>query len=228
MRDQKWANLASDHINHEKARFVGRATEIGNADRITQPYGGFVAGQFAMRDETKPIIIDSRQRRRRHDGQRSGSSHKLSTVHNHPAINLQIDSGFNLDSVYTKKNQFSVKKGPTRMKATIWHNPNCGTSRKTLAILDETDGVELTVIEYLKTPPTAEKLGALYRQAGMTPRQGLRTRGSPAEELGLLEADAEAILAAMAKDPTLIERPLVETEKGVRLCRPQDIVREIL
>lgn len=114
------------------------------------------------------------------------------------------------------------------MKATIWHNPNCGTSRKTLAILQETDGVELTVVEYLKAPPTAEKLKTLFERAGITPREGLRTRGSPAEELGLLEADAETILKTMAKEPILIERPLVETEKGVRLCRPQDVVREIL
>ena len=114
------------------------------------------------------------------------------------------------------------------MKATIWHNPNCGTSRKTLAILQEADGVELTVVEYLKTPPTAEKLRALYERAGITPREGLRTRGSPAEDLGLLDADGITILNAMAKEPILIERPLVETEKGVRLCRPQDIVREIL
>ena len=114
------------------------------------------------------------------------------------------------------------------MKATIWHNPNCGTSRKTLAILQEADGVELTVVEYLKTPPTAEKLKSLYKRSGMTPREGLRTRGSLAEERGLLDADGETILAAMSREPILIERPLVETEKGVRLCRPQDVVREIL
>lgn len=114
------------------------------------------------------------------------------------------------------------------MKATIWHNPNCGTSRKTLAILQEADGVELTVVEYLNTPPTEEKLRALYEKAGITPREGLRTRGSPAEGLGLLGADGITILKAMAREPILIERPLVETEKGVRLCRPQDIVREIL
>ena len=114
------------------------------------------------------------------------------------------------------------------MKATIWHNPNCGTSRKTLAILEETEGVELTVVEYLKTPPTAERLKSLYERAGITPRQGLRTRGSPAEELGLLDAKGETILKAMENEPILIERPLVETEKGVRLCRPQEVVREIL
>jgi arsenate reductase len=114
------------------------------------------------------------------------------------------------------------------MKATIWHNPNCGTSRKTLAILQEADGVELTVVEYLKAPPTAKKLQDLYEKAGITPREGLRTRGSPAEELGLLEADGSTILKAMVREPILIERPLVESEKGARLCRPQDIVREIL
>lgn len=114
------------------------------------------------------------------------------------------------------------------MKATIWHNPNCGTSRKTLAILQDTDGVEVTVIEYLKAPPTRETLAALYRDAGITPRQGLRTRGSPAEELGLLNAGDDAILDAMAIHPILIERPLVRTDKGVRLCRPQDVVQEIL
>lgn len=114
------------------------------------------------------------------------------------------------------------------MKATIWHNPNCGTSRKTLALLQESPGVDLTVVEYLKNPPSREKLASLYKTAGITPREGLRTRGSPAEELGLLDADADTILDAMAKDPILIERPLVETGKGVRLCRPQEKVLEIL
>ncbi len=113
------------------------------------------------------------------------------------------------------------------MKATIWHNPACGTSRKTLALLEEA-GVDLTVVEYLKTPPTAEKLAQLYRDAGMTPRQGLRLRGTDAEERGLPQADDATVLAAMAADSRLIERPLVETDKGVRLCRPQDKVAEIL
>lgn len=114
------------------------------------------------------------------------------------------------------------------MKATIWHNPNCGTSRKTLDILRETPGVDVEVIEYLKTPPSRETLAALYADAGITPRQGLRTRGSPAEELGLLKAEDGLILDAMTQEPILIERPLVRTDKGVRLCRPQDVVREIL
>lgn len=114
------------------------------------------------------------------------------------------------------------------MKATIWHNPACGTSRKTLAILQETPDVDVTVVEYLVTPPSAEKLAQLYRDAGMTPQQGLRLRGTDAEERGLPSADAAAVLAAMAAEPKMIERPLVETDKGVRLCRPQDKVLEIL
>lgn len=114
------------------------------------------------------------------------------------------------------------------MKATIWHNPKCGTSRKTLAILENLSKVEVTVIEYLKDPPSREKLAQLYEDAGITPQQGLRLRGTDAEERGLAEADAETVLEAMASEPILIERPLVETDKGVRLCRPQDKVLEIL
>ncbi len=116
------------------------------------------------------------------------------------------------------------------MKATIYHNPACGTSRKTLAILQETPGIDLTVIEYLKNPPTRERLAALYAKAGMAARAGMRIMGSPAEDLGLTDpATSDAsILDAMVAHPILINRPLVETEKGVRLCRPQDVVREIL
>lgn len=116
------------------------------------------------------------------------------------------------------------------MKATIWHNPKCGTSRKTLAILQAQDGIELTVVEYLKNPPSRDKLAQLYGDAGMTPAEGLRVRGSPAQELGLTAdgISGDTILDAMPKEPKLINRPLVETEKGVRLCRPQDTVYEIL
>lgn len=114
------------------------------------------------------------------------------------------------------------------MKATIWHNPACGTSRKTLAILQETPGVEVEVVEYLKTPPTAQKLKQLYQDAGITPQQGLRIRGTDAADRGLPEANDATVLAAMAATPALIERPLVETDKGARLCRPQDKVHEIL
>lgn len=114
------------------------------------------------------------------------------------------------------------------MKATIWHNPNCGTSRKTLAILESLSTVELTVIEYLKAPPPREKLAQLFAAAGMTPAEGLRLRGTDAEERGLPDADADTILDAMVADPILINRPLVETEKGTALCRPQDEVLKLL
>jgi arsenate reductase len=114
------------------------------------------------------------------------------------------------------------------MKATIWHNPNCGTSRNTRQILEETPGIELTVVEYLKTPPSAAKLAQLYRDAGITPQEGLRTKGTDAAERGLPQADDATVLAAMESQPALIERPLVETEKGVRLCRPKERVQEIL
>jgi arsenate reductase len=114
------------------------------------------------------------------------------------------------------------------MKATIWHNPKCGTSRKVLAALQEHDRVALEVVEYLKHPPTSDKLAQLYREAGLTPQQGLRLRGTDAQERGLPETSADAVLQAMAADPILIERPLVETEKGVRLCRPAERLEEIL
>jgi arsenate reductase (glutaredoxin) len=115
------------------------------------------------------------------------------------------------------------------MKATIWHNPDCGTSRKTLAILEETPDIELSVIEYRKTPFTKAKLEQLFRDAGLSPREALRTRGSPAGELGLMAgASDSAILNAMVEHPILVERPFVETDKGVRLCRPQEKIFEIL
>ncbi len=115
------------------------------------------------------------------------------------------------------------------MKATIYHNPNCGTSRKTLAIL-RNEGADVTVIEYLKTPPSKVELQRLYDRAGITPRQGLRAREQLARDLDLVDGavSGNAILDAMADNPILIERPLVETERGVRLCRPQDVVRDIL
>lgn len=113
------------------------------------------------------------------------------------------------------------------MKATIWHNPNCSTSRKALDALKES-GAEVTVVEYMKTPPTPEKLAQLYRDAGMTPAEGLRTRSTDAAERGLTTADDATVLAAMIAEPVLIERPLVETEKGVRLTRPLEKIHEIL
>lgn len=114
------------------------------------------------------------------------------------------------------------------MQATIWHNPNCGTSRATLELLRAQPGVEVTVVEYLKHPPGAAELARLYRAAGMTAQQGLRLRGTDAAERGLPQADEATVLAAMAAEPALIERPLVETARGVRLCRPSERVLEIL
>lgn len=115
------------------------------------------------------------------------------------------------------------------MRATIWHNPDCGTSRKTLALLQEAEDVEVSVIPYRTQGFTRDKLEQLFRDAGLSPREALRTRGSPAEELGLLDNAAdEKILDAMVEHPILVERPFVETDKGVRLCRPQEKVREIL
>ncbi|MGB3165305.1 MAG: arsenate reductase (glutaredoxin) [Alteraurantiacibacter sp.] len=114
------------------------------------------------------------------------------------------------------------------MRATIWHNPKCGTSRNTLAILQERDGVDVEVVEYLKTPPSRDKLAQLFADSGMTPAEGLRLRGTDAEARGLPDADADTVLDAMVAEPILINRPLVETEKGVRLCRPKETVEEIL
>jgi arsenate reductase len=117
----------------------------------------------------------------------------------------------------------------TKMKATIWHNPDCGTSRKTLEILRES-GAELTVVEYLRTPPAKDELKRLYQRAGLTPADGLRAKEQLAKDLDLVSGrvSEEALLDAMVENPILINRPLVETEKGVRLCRPQETVREIL
>ena len=115
------------------------------------------------------------------------------------------------------------------MNVTIFHNPACGTSRKTLELLRES-GSEPRVVEYLKAPPSREELKRLYSRAGITPREGLRAKEPLAAELGLTRPDAsdDEILDAMIEHPILINRPLVETDKGVRLCRPQEVVREIL
>jgi len=114
------------------------------------------------------------------------------------------------------------------LKATIWHNPNCSKSRAALELLQSRPDIELTVVQYLKNPPSREKLAQLYRDAGMAAREGLRTTGTDAKERGLTEADDDTVLDAMAADPKLIERPLVETEKGVRLGRPTERISEIL
>jgi len=114
------------------------------------------------------------------------------------------------------------------MKATIWHNPGCSKSRAALEILRARQGVELEVVEYLKHPPSRDKLAQLFSDAGMAPREGVRTSGTDAAEGGLTRADDDTVLDAMVADPRLIERPLVETDKGVRLCRPPERVEEIL
>ena len=115
------------------------------------------------------------------------------------------------------------------MKATIYHNPMCGTSSKTLDILCDS-GCDVWVHEYLKDPPSREDLKRLYARAGISPREGLRSKEPLAEELGLKRPDVtdDEVLDAMVAHPILIERPIVETANGVRLCRPQEKVREIL
>ena len=115
------------------------------------------------------------------------------------------------------------------MKALIYHNPVCGTSRKTLEILRDS-GADVSIQEYLKSPPSREELKRLYDRAGIRPRDGLRAKEPLAEELRLTRPDVtdDEILDAMVKHPILINRPIVQTDKGVRLCRPQDVVREIL
>ena len=115
------------------------------------------------------------------------------------------------------------------MKATIYHNPRCGTSRKTLEILRD-EGAEIEVVEYLENPPSKDELRRLYERAGISPREGLRAKEPLAQDLDLVEGAVSdnAILEAMVENPILIERPIVETEKGVRVCRPQERVREIL
>ena len=115
------------------------------------------------------------------------------------------------------------------MKAKIYHNPMCGTSRKTLEILRD-NGFDVWIHEYMKNPPGRDELKRLYERAGITPREGLRAKEPLADELNLNRADVtdDEVLDAMMLHPILINRPLVETDKGVRLCRPQDLVREII
>lgn len=111
------------------------------------------------------------------------------------------------------------------MTATIYHNPRCGTSRRTLALLEEA-GVALTIVDYLRTPLTVDELRRLYARAGIAPRDGLRA--GEAGAAALADADDETVLAAMARDPILIQRPLVETRDGVVLARPPERVKAIL
>jgi len=112
---------------------------------------------------------------------------------------------------------------------TIFHNPNCGTSRSTLALLRE-KGVEPTVVEYLKVGWTRPQLETLFRQMGVSAHDALRVRGTNAHELGLTDpaASDDAVIAAMIIDPILVERPIVVTAKGAALCRPAERVLTLL
>ena len=112
---------------------------------------------------------------------------------------------------------------------TVFHNPACGTSRNVVAMV-EAAGYRPEVVEYLKAGWGADQLRDLFARAGITPREALRERGSPAAELGLLEAGVsdEAILAAMVEHPILVNRPIVSTPKGAALCRPSEAVYDLL
>ncbi|MGY5777846.1 arsenate reductase (glutaredoxin) [Rhizobium sp. LEGMi135b] len=115
------------------------------------------------------------------------------------------------------------------MTVTIYHNPACGTSRNTLAMIHQS-GEEPVVIEYLKTPPSREQLVELIAAMGLTVRDLLRQKGTPYEELGLGDPDLtdDQLLDRMMEHPILINRPIVVTEKGARLCRPSELVLDIL
>jgi arsenate reductase len=115
------------------------------------------------------------------------------------------------------------------MTVTIWHNPKCATSRKVLASI-RAKGIEPKVVEYLKEPPSAAEIRSALKEMGIRPRELLRRRGTPYDELGLDNpkwTDSE-LIAAMAKHPILIERPVVRSRKGTRLGRPPERVTEIL
>jgi arsenate reductase (glutaredoxin) len=109
----------------------------------------------------------------------------------------------------------------------IYHNPRCSTSRKTLDLLRD-NGIEPTVVQYLKTPPTRAQLATMISDAGIDVRTAVRKRESLYGELGLADASDDELLDAMAAHPILIERPFVVTDKGTRLARPIENVREIL
>ena len=115
------------------------------------------------------------------------------------------------------------------MSVVIYHNPQCGTSRNVLAVI-EASGEKPVVIEYLQTGWTRPQLLGLFAAAGLTPRDALRVSKSPARELGLTEPSVSdnALLDAMVEHPVLVNRPIVCTPKGVRLCRPSEAVLELL
>jgi arsenate reductase (glutaredoxin) len=116
-----------------------------------------------------------------------------------------------------------------QMRVTIYHNPNCGTSRNVLAIIRE-HGLEPEIIEYLKHPPSRARLKELIAAMGLPVRAVLRTKNEPYTELGLADAkwSDDALIDFMVAHPVLIERPIVVTAKRVRLCRPKELVLEVL
>ena len=115
------------------------------------------------------------------------------------------------------------------MTVTIWHNAKCATSRKVLDAIRKT-GIEPRIVDYVKSPPSSAEIKAVLKEMGLKPRELLRKRGTPYTELGLDDpSHSDAVLiAAMAKHPILIERPVVRSKKGVRLCRPVERLQEIL
>ena len=115
------------------------------------------------------------------------------------------------------------------MDVVIYHNPDCGTSRNTLALIRNA-GIEPHVIEYLKTPPTRTLLREMVARAGITVREAIREKGTPFAELGLSDPTItdDQLLDAMVEHPILINRPLVVTPKGVALCRPSEAVLDLL
>jgi arsenate reductase len=115
------------------------------------------------------------------------------------------------------------------MAVTIWHNPNCSTSRRVLDLI-RAEGIEPAIVEYVKTPPSKAEIRAALKEMGLKPRALLRRRGTPYEELGLDDESLsdDALVAAMAEHPILIERPVVRGPKGTRLCRPAERVMDIL
>lgn len=115
------------------------------------------------------------------------------------------------------------------MKVTIYHNPNCGTSRNTLAMIREA-GVEPRVIEYLKTPPSRDELVDLIQKLEVPVRTILREKGTPYAELGLADEkwSDDQLIDFIIEHPILMNRPIVVTEKGVRLCRPSELVLDLL
>jgi arsenate reductase (glutaredoxin) len=127
------------------------------------------------------------------------------------------------------KSRLSAAHDGRSMSVVIWHNPKCATSRKVLELI-RAKGIEPRIVDYVKSPPSAAQIKSALRAMRMKPRDLLRRRGTPFDELGLDDherTDAE-LIAAMAAHPILIERPVVRSQKGTRLCRPVERVKEIL